>query len=81
MRGGGGVTRFGKWFMEKNFVNHFPIFIKAFSGQRKTFVVDFYFTTKQTPANDGNVLRKMFYIETNGALFANEKFKINAHKV
>jgi hypothetical protein len=47
---GRGVTCFGKWFTENFFVNHFPIFIKAFSGQRKTFVVDFYFIAKQTPA-------------------------------
>ncbi len=64
----GGHACFGKWFTEIFFVNHFLFFSKAFSGQRKTFVVDFYFTAKQTPANDENVLRKMFYIETNGAL-------------
>jgi hypothetical protein len=26
-----------------------------------------WFTAKQTPANDENVLRKMFYVKTNGA--------------
>ena len=45
---------FGKWFMKNFSVNRFP--------------VDFDFTAKQTPANDENILLKMFYIETNGAL-------------
>ncbi len=30
--------------------------------------VDFHFTAKQTPVNDENILRKIFYVETNGAL-------------
>ena len=41
--GGGGcscVVSFGKWFTEKNFVNHFPIFYTRFSGQWKSFVFD-----------------------------------------
>ena len=35
---------------------------------RLTISIDFYFTAKQTPANDENVLWKIFYVETNGAL-------------
>ena len=52
---------------KKKFVNRFPIFFKGFSVQRQIIYVDFYFTAKQTPANDENILRKMFYVETNGA--------------
>ncbi len=63
-----GVKYFGKWFLEKKIVNRFPNFCEGFSSQLQTISVDFYFTAKQTPANDKNVLRKMFYIETNKAL-------------
>jgi hypothetical protein len=63
-----GVKCFGKWFTENFSVNRFPNFSEGFSSQLQTFFVDFYFTAKQTPANDENVLRKMFYVETNGAL-------------
>ncbi len=57
---------FGKWFTRNFFVNRFPIFSKGFSGQRQIIYVDFYFTVKQAPANDENVFRKMFYVDTNG---------------
>jgi hypothetical protein len=30
--------------------------------------VDFHFTAKQTSENDENILRKTFYVQTNGAL-------------
>jgi hypothetical protein len=63
-----GVKCFGKWFTENFFVNRFPNFCEGFSDQLQTISVDFYFTAKQTPANDENVLRKIFYVETNGAL-------------
>ena len=69
--GGGGcscVVSFGKWFTEKNFVNHFPIFYTRFSSQWKSFVFDQNFTTKQTLANTENIFRKTFYSETNRAL-------------
>ena len=59
---------FGKWFTEKNFVNRFPFSSEGFLGQLQIISVNFYFTAKQTPTNDENVLRKMFYVETNGAL-------------
>ena len=36
---GGEVCVFGKWFTNKNFVNHFPNFTKQFSGQWKLFSV------------------------------------------
>ena len=62
-----GVKCFGKWFTEIFFVNRFPNFSEGFSGQIQSISVDFYFIAKQTPANDENVLRKMFYVETNGA--------------
>ena len=58
----------GKWFTEKNFVNQFPNFCEGFSVNCKIISVDFYFTAKQTPVNNENVLRKIFYVETNGAL-------------
>jgi hypothetical protein len=51
---------FGKWFKEKNFVNRFPFFSEGFSGQLQIISVDFYFIAKQIPANDENVLQKMF---------------------
>jgi hypothetical protein len=57
----------GRWFTGKNFVNRFSFFSEGFSGQRQIISVDFYFTAKQTSANDENILQKMFYIETNGA--------------
>jgi hypothetical protein len=62
-----GVKCFGKWFIEKQFVNHFPNFCEGFSGQLQTISIDFYFTVKQTSTNDEKVLRKMFYVETNRA--------------
>ncbi len=62
-----GVKCFGKWFTENFFVNRFPNFCEGFSDQLQTISVDFYFTAKQTPANDENVLRKIFYVETNRA--------------
>ena len=34
---------------------------------RKRLYVDFDFTAKQTSENDENILRKTFYVETNGA--------------
>jgi hypothetical protein len=36
---GGEACVFGKWFMKKLGVNHFPNFNKEFSGQRKLFSV------------------------------------------
>jgi hypothetical protein len=36
---GGEACVFGKWFMKKNFVNHFPNFNKGISDQRKLFSV------------------------------------------
>jgi hypothetical protein len=41
---GGEACVFGKWFMEKNFVNHFPV-------NGNYFPFDHHFTAKQTPAN------------------------------
>jgi hypothetical protein len=52
-------TRFRKMVYE--FLN----FLKDFPVNNKRFPVDFNFTAKQTPANNENILRKMFYIETN----------------
>jgi hypothetical protein len=62
------VKCFGKWFTENFSVNRFPNFCEGLSNQLQTISIDFYFTAKQTPANDENVLRKMFYVETNGVL-------------
>ena len=55
------------------FVNHFPNFSEGFSCQLQTISIDFYFTAKQTLANDENVLRKMFYVKTNGAFIYSVK--------
>ena len=63
---------FWKWFTENFSVNCFPIYIKAFSGQQQTFSVDFDFIAKQTLANNENILRKMFYVETNGAFIIHQ---------
>ena len=63
-----GVKCFEKWFTKNFFVNRFPNFCEGFSDQLETIFVDFYFAVKQTPANDENILRKMFYIKTNRAL-------------
>jgi hypothetical protein len=48
--------------------NGFQNFVKDFPVKLQTFFFNLYFTTKQTPANDENILRKIFYIETNGVL-------------
>jgi hypothetical protein len=73
-RGGGGrgerLRYFGKWFTENFSVNRFPNFAQRFFGQQQIFSVDFGFTAKQTSENDENILRKTFYVETNGALTA-----------
>jgi hypothetical protein len=68
-KGGGGerLQYFGKWFTENFSVNRFPNFTQRFSGQQQIFSVDFGFTAKQTSENDENILRKTFYVETNGA--------------
>ena len=53
---------------KKKFVNRFPFFSEGFSSQLQIISIDFYFTAKQTPANDENALQKMFYVKTNRAL-------------
>jgi hypothetical protein len=46
-------------YEKKKFINHFPFFFfEGFSGQLQIISVDFYFTAKQTSANDENVLRR-----------------------
>ena len=62
---------FGKWFTENFFLKQFSLFFffffhEGFSDQLQIIYVDFSFTAKQTLTNDKNVLRKMFYVKTNG---------------
>ena len=49
---------FGKWFTENFSVNRVSNFCEGFSGQLQIISINFYFTAKQTPANDENVLRR-----------------------
>jgi hypothetical protein len=82
--GGGGGERlqyFGKWFTENFSVNCFPNFTQRFSGQQQIFSVDFGFTAKQTSENNENILRKTFYVETNGALIKKKILLKNTFKV
>jgi hypothetical protein len=59
---------FGKWFTEIFFINRFPFyFCEGFSSKKQIISVDFDFTAKQISVNDENILRKIFYVETNGA--------------
>jgi hypothetical protein len=67
--GGGGHTCFGlENGLRKIFSQTVFLFLsKHFTVNKQTFSVDFGFTAKQMPVNDENVLRKIFYVETNGA--------------
>jgi hypothetical protein len=52
----------------KIFRKPFSIFsFNIFRSKDKYFPLTFDFTAKQTLINDKNILRKIFYIETNGA--------------
>jgi hypothetical protein len=58
---------FGKWFMKKLGVNHFPNFNKGFSGQWKLFSVWPPFYSETNTRKSENIFRKIFYSETNEA--------------
>ena len=57
---------YGKFFCKTIFPFFFFFFHEGFFDQLQIIYVDFSFTAKQTLTNDKNVLRKMFYVKTNG---------------
>ena len=73
---GGEAYVFGKCFTKKLSVNHFSNFNKGFSGQRKLFFIWPPFYSETNTRKSENILKKIFYNETNGVLkdllFTNE---------
>jgi hypothetical protein len=53
---------------------HFSKIKEAFTVKLKMISVDQYFCPHQAPKNAKNIFQKIFYTETNGALFIGVNF-------